>query len=128
MSDNLDSYKFWTFLPQSITIRAVDQNGSLAQEAVVTGWFAFSRVSKTQPVPGVSGYEPSIETDVIHDTDKPVTIRLRGSEYFKNKAVDEISAKDVVAALQELFRTPFNDIPTAPKEVNTRVPPSKRKK
>lgn len=126
--DSLDGYKFWTFLPQSITIRAVGDNASLIPEAVVTGWFAFSKVEKVQPVPGASGYEPTIQTDVLHDTDKPVTIRLKGAEYFKGKAVDEVSAKDVISALQDLFRTPFNDVPTVPKEVNTRVPPSKRKK
>lgn len=127
MTDSLDSYKFWTFLPQTITIRAVDQNSTFVPEAIVTGWFAFNKVEKVQPAQN-SGYEPTIQTDVLHEADKPVTLRLRGAEYFKGKAVDEVSAKDVVAALQELFKTPFNDVPTAPKEINTRVPPSKRKK
>lgn len=119
-------YKFWTFLVQSITIQAVSKDGLLGSDVLVTGWFAFSSVAHQQVTDG-TGFEPMLSTDVITDPATPTVLRLK-SEHFGNKATEEISAKDVMTALRNIFSVPFDDVPRPPQDPKTSLPPSKRGK
>lgn len=123
---NPKDIKFWTFLPQSIKIQAIQKDGVPVTDVLVTGWFSFSTVTYEQVIEG-GGYEPMMNTDVITPAGEPVTLRL-GASYFKGKSPEQVCAKDVTDALAELFKAPFNEVPMAPKEPKTALAPSKRNK
>ena len=122
---NPKDIKFWTFLVQSIKIAATHVSGVPNPDVIVTGWFTFSTVEYKQ-LEG-SGYEPAMYTDVLTPIGEPVTLKLNAA-YFKGKPVDQICGKDVVDALSDIFKAPFNDVPTPPKDPKTSVAPSMRNK
>lgn len=128
MTSNQDptgSSSFWTFIPQSISIKGVQASGALQPDVYATGWFAFATVSYVQEKPG-SGFEPVLATDVLTESSSPITLRL-GINHFNGKAVDQISASDVISALKKIFSAPFNDMPPPPAIPKPNIPPSKRK-
>ena len=119
-------YKFWTFLTQSITIQAVNKDGQLGSDVIVTGWFAFSSVTYER-ASEKEGFEPFLQTDVLTEASAPVTLRLK-SEHFGNRPAEEICGRDVTAALKTIFKMPFNDVPKPPQDSKAAIPPSKRGK
>ncbi len=118
-------HKFWTFVPQSLTIRAEQINGALYPAAEIRGWFAFSSISSVENEKG--GNEPKLSTNPLTPADTPVILNL-GPEHFPNISVNELSVKTVIDALNAMFSLPFNDIPPAPKDIKANTPPSKRAK
>ena len=113
--------KSWTFIPTKIEVASGKLN--------VAGNFAFMTMSYIEdPQDPTLGKQPHLDVHYLTEHGAPVTLTLP-YDVLGDTRIDEMSAKDVLEKLQEMFSTPFEGVPKAPTDLPLhRIPPSKRQK
>lgn len=115
---------FWTFIPQKLIVAATNEQGILAPDVTVSGWFSLITVDQVEKGPNAT--EPAIVPIMLTPADQPVTLKVPAA-LLPKKNTEELSTQDIIAGLNKLFSYSFNNIPSAPQDTKTSVPPSKRK-
>lgn len=110
--------KFLTFVAEKIVIEGDEQQ---LPRASIGGYFALCTVM-------AKGLDRDIEVENLTPVNNGVLWKLP-AWFFENMRVDELTARNVVNKLQEMFKLPFLPIPAKPLDLPLqKIPPSKRDK
>jgi len=115
---------FWTFIPQKLIIAATNNQGLMAPDVTVSGWFSLVTIADVEKGPNAT--EPTVVPTILTPADQPVVLKVPAS-LLHNKNTEELSTQDIIAGLNKLFSYKFNNIPSVPDETTIKIPPSKRR-